>query len=78
MVEFFDARYPNIIDAPSGKVLTGPLGKFVSRYYIATLLERDKGGLDLRGDQPAWKIASLCMDNVRAYLIDYAASLAEA
>jgi len=68
VVEFYDADNPFTIDEPSGTVL----GQFVSRYYISTIADGKSGGLDLMGYEPKWKIESLCMDNVRAYLEAFA------
>ena len=50
MVEFYDARYPEIEFGFS-------LGQFVSRYYLHTLnkANQDKG-IDLQGDVDAWTI----------------------
>ena len=70
VVEFYDADNPHTIDAPSGTVL----GQFVSRYYISTIADGGSGGLDLMGYEPKWKMNSLVMDNVRAYLMEYARS----
>lgn len=68
VVEFYDADNPHSIDISSGIVL----GQFVSRYYISTIADGGTGGLDLMGYEPKWKITSLMMDNVRAYLKAYA------
>ena len=67
-VEFYDADNPHTIDEPSGTVL----GQFVSRYYISTIADGGSGGLNLMGYEPKWSINSLCMDNVRAYLMAFA------
>lgn len=46
-IEFYDATYSNC----------GPLGQFVSRYYLKTLAERDPhDGLNLQGGVPEWQI----------------------
>ena len=67
VVEFYDAD--NKFDsAPDGTML----GQFVSRYYISTIADGSSGGLDLMGYEPKWKINSLMMDNVRAYLEAFA------
>lgn len=62
MVEFYDTRYPHT-----------QYGQFVSRYYVSTILGRDtygngKGGLDLMGYEPAWKIDAAAMYVVRLWL----------
>lgn len=46
MVEFWDARYTS----------HGPLGQFVSRYYLRTLRSKPprEEGLNLDGGTPAW------------------------
>ena len=67
-VEFYDSDHPHDIDPVSGTIL----GQFVSRYYISTIADGGSGGLDLMGYEPKWKINSLMMDNVRAYLCAFA------
>ena len=61
MAEFYDARYPHT-----------PLGQFVSRYYVSTLVaDRAKlceVGLDLQGDVPDWKVSPEAMTNVFTFL----------
>jgi hypothetical protein len=70
VVEFYDADNPHDIDPVSGTIL----GQFVSRYYISTIADGGSGGLDLMGYEPKWKMNALVMDNVRAYLMSYAAT----
>ena len=69
-VEFYDADNEHTIDKPSGTML----GQFVSRYYISTIADGGRGGMDLMGYEPKWKIDPLMMDNVRDYLMAYAKS----
>ena len=58
MVEFYD---------PDGKETV--LGQFVSRYYIQTLLDRDKNyGLDLYGGVPKWSVSHQMMNDILSYL----------
>lgn len=56
MVEFYDDTHHS--------EWADPLGQFISRYYIETLLtDRRPGvGLDLCGYEPQWKIDGLTMD----------------
>lgn len=61
-VEFYDSRYPHT-----------PIGQFVSRYGVDTILGTDgygtgRGGLDLMGYVPAWKIDAAAMAVVRTWL----------
>lgn len=51
MVEFYDAFYA---DAKG----FGPIGQFVSRYYLATLKLRPVSLLSLQGDVPAWTVTA--------------------
>ena len=69
-VEFYDADNEHTIDKPSGTML----GQFVSRYYISTIADGGRGGMDLMGYEPKWKIENLMMDSVRAYVSTWAAS----
>ena len=57
MIEFYDPRYQH-----------GPLGQFVSRYYVSTILERDTGGLALQGDVPEWTVSAHDMAEIRVWL----------
>lgn len=57
MIEFYDPRYQHT-----------PLGQFVSRYYIFTILERDYGGLCLDGGIPEWTVSAEDMQEIRAWL----------
>ena len=58
LVEFYDARYPHT-----------ELGQFVSRYYLTTLLDKNKDvGLDLDGGIPDWKIQAKEMNEVIEWL----------
>jgi hypothetical protein len=66
MVEFYDTTGAD--DGPFG-----PLGQFVSRYYVATILGTDgygsgQGGLDLDGGVPVWKIGAAAMGEIRSWL----------
>jgi hypothetical protein len=57
-VEFYDARYDHT-----------PLGQFVSRYYVETILEgAGPSGLDLMGYEASWKIDGQSMQIVRSWL----------
>lgn len=68
LVEFFDATYAD-------EKAFGPLGQFVSRYYVASLLGTDgygrgTGGLDLNGGVPVWKVDAAAMATVRTWLTE--------
>jgi hypothetical protein len=67
IVEFYDADNEHTIDEPSGIML----GQFVSRYYISTIADGQRGGLDLMGYEPKWKMDAPVMDSVRSYLTAY-------
>ena len=58
MIEFYDPRH----------VKHGPLGQFISRYYVSSILERDTGGLALQGDVPEWSVSGADMAEIRAWL----------
>jgi hypothetical protein len=53
MVEFYDPRHSN--------TKNNPIGQFVSRYYLKTLLDGEDRlsthGLDLQGGVPDWKLS---------------------
>ena len=63
LVEFYDFTNPHFEydfegspeEARSAGAL--PLGQFVSRYNLSTLLERHPAGLCLQGDVPVWSIS---------------------
>ena len=57
LVEFYDPRYEHT-----------HLGQFVSRYNIATLLERETQGLLLDTGSPDWTVGEACMNRVRDWL----------
>lgn len=58
MVEFFDTRYTH-----------EPLGQFVSRYYLSTLLDRQADvGLSLDGGVPSWSVSAEAMNVVYQWL----------
>jgi|AntDeeMinimDraft_5_1070356.scaffolds.fasta_scaffold17839_2 hypothetical protein len=59
LVEFYDY---------TASAKFGPLGQFVSRYFIETLLERDEGGLCLDGKEPKWNLNAAAMDTIRENL----------
>jgi len=62
MVEFYDARYRNV------RGFT-PDGQFVSRYYLESLVGRDRRyGLDLQGDVSDWTIDASTMLSVILWL----------
>lgn len=56
LIEFYDTRYPH-----------SEYGQFVSRYYVDTIINHDKG-LDLVGYEPNWKIDNLTMSFIRGWL----------
>lgn len=58
LVEFYDARYPHT-----------EFGQFVTRYYVSTILERERNGLCLDGGIPEWSVSANDMDIVRAWLV---------
>ncbi len=48
----------------------GPLGQFVSRYYLTTLLQHDLGaGLCLDGGIPEWSVSQIDMAIVHGFLM---------
>jgi hypothetical protein len=53
MIEFYDATYDFDKDVDGT-----PLGQFVSRYYVETLIDRhdETVGLNLCGHEPAWRL----------------------
>lgn len=59
MVEFYDTRYNHT-----------PLGQFVSRYCVTTILERlgQYAGLNLDCGIEAWTIDAAAMDIVRGWI----------
>jgi len=63
MAEFYDATYAD-------DVRFGPHGQFVSRYYVATLMQsrHDGRGLDLCGYEPAWTVDARTMEVVYDFL----------
>ena len=63
MVEFFDA------EADPAKF--GPLGQFVSRYYVDTFNEtaEDSRGIALEGSVPRWTITAANVAEVAAWLV---------
>lgn len=71
LAEFYDTTYAD--DGQAGSTGFGPLGQFVSRYYVKTLLGRDgfgtgEGALDLCGHVPEWTIDAATMVDVRTWL----------
>lgn len=63
LVEFYDARYPHNFDSE------GPLGQFVSRYYLSTLRDHSPAnGLNLYGGEPSWSLAATDMAKVLRFL----------
>jgi hypothetical protein len=62
MIEFYDPRYQHT-----------PIGQFVQRYYVSTILERDTGGLALQGDIPEWTVSAADMAEIRSWLRTVAA-----
>jgi len=62
LVEFYDLRYHNV------RGFT-PDGQFVSRYYLESLVGRDRRyGLDLQGDVSDWTIDASTMLSVILWL----------
>ena len=57
MIEFYDPRYQHT-----------PIGQFVSRYNISTILEGSVYGLCLQGDVPEWTVSADDMQEIRAWL----------
>jgi hypothetical protein len=56
LVEFYDLTYTKNF---------GPLGQFVSRYYLDTIADIPLGqGIDLMGYEPVWKIDGPTMQTV--------------
>jgi len=73
LVEFYDAEHES---NPKFTDFMGR-GQFVSRYYITTILGKDRfaraggeknTGLDLMGYEPVWKIDAKAMNLVRDWL----------
>ena len=56
LVEFYDSRYPHT-----------EFGQFVSRYFVSTLINHDRG-LVLDGGIPAWSISASGMKQVVEFL----------
>ena len=56
LVEFYDSRYAHT-----------EFGQFISRYYVSTILESDKG-LCLEGSVPEWSVSADDMPAVRVWL----------
>ena len=58
MIEFYDPRYQH-----------GPLGQFVTRYCVSTILDTNVGhGLALQGDVPEWTVSAADMAEIREWL----------
>ena len=57
LIEFYDPRYQH-----------SPLGQFVSRYMVSTILE-NTGGLCLYGGEPEWVVSAYDMAEIRAWLV---------
>lgn len=58
-VEFYDGRYMHT-----------QYGQFVARYNFTTLQDF-KGGLDLDGGVPDWKVDAAAMAEVKAWMAEY-------
>ena len=56
MIEFYDPRYQHT-----------PLGQFVSRYSVSTILDHT-GGLYLYGGVPEWTVSAADMAEIRVWL----------
>lgn len=70
-VEFYDTAYAD--DGRPGGQGFGPLGQFVSRYYVDTLLGHDghgggSGGIDLYGGVREWEVDADTMTQIRTWL----------
>ena len=59
LVEFYDRRYPKF----------GPLGQFVSRYYLSTLMAA-QGGLNMQGGVSAWQMSASELEQVQGWHIE--------
>jgi hypothetical protein len=57
MLEFYDPRYQHT-----------PIGQFVSRYYVKTLLEGNDTGLMLDGQHSDWQVDQEQMTEIRDWL----------
>ena len=57
LIEFFDTRYEHT-----------PLGQFVTRYYVETLLDREPGGLLLDAGNHEWSVTANGMERIRNWL----------
>jgi hypothetical protein len=57
MLEFYDPRYQHT-----------PIGQFVSRYYVKTLIEGDDTGLMLDGHHNDWQVDQKQMTESRDWL----------
>lgn len=78
VVEFYDTTYADDSDGdytPGDKPLHGfgPLGQFVSRYNVASILGEDAygsgtGALNLHGGVPVWYVDAETMLDVRDWL----------
>jgi hypothetical protein len=71
LVEFYDGDNPFDTQESDGTML----GQFVSRYNLSTICDGGRGGLDLMGYEPKWKIDYTGMDYVRSYLTAWAESM---
>jgi len=64
LVEFWDATH-----AGKKEMFDPEHGQFVSRYYVSTIAELDKGrGLDLHGGEPSWLMPGEGMNQVRQWI----------
>lgn len=78
IVEFYDTTNADDSDGdytPGDKPLSGfgPLGQFVTRYDVATILGEDEwgsghGALNLDGGVPVWYVDAEAMHEARAWL----------
>ena len=57
MLEFYDPRYQHT-----------PIGQFVSRYYVKTLIEGDDRGLMLDTQHREWQVDQEQMTEIRDWL----------
>ena len=58
MIEFYDPRYQHT-----------PIGQFVSRYYVKTLLKDDSNyNLSLDGGEPEWTVQAVDLMEIKTWL----------
>lgn len=71
-IEFYDARY----SAAAGNTRFDPLGQFVSRYYVDTLMDAfGSSGLILDGGTPSWVIDAKSLTEALSWALSHAANI---